>query len=313
MIERLIDGCRLGEMTPVRKPGVWCYRQAPLYLRRVGGEFVLYKNSGINLEEMGVEPETLPRMLFLLKRDRLSSVAEVQTCLKNKLDRALMEGDPEKIKLILVQMLEEALVDPRAANLKTAGSVVSRLAHRYEQRPEALLQLAMLTQRDYTTAVHSVNVSVLALAYCLHYQYPAESANQMGLAGLLHDVGKIFVPLEILHAPRKLTSQEFAQVKTHPSRGYELLRAAGFGQVVLDAAVEHHEKLDGSGYPRGKRNLTPTGRLIGFLDAFEALTSDERVYRSALEPFACLSFLKNDVAQGKLDNKIFERFTACLV
>ena len=91
-----------------------------------------------------------------------------------------------------------------------------------------------------------------------------------------------------------------------------MLRQAGFDQVVLQAALEHHEKLDGSGYPRGKRNLSLTGRLIGLLDAFEALTSDERVYRSALDPFACLSHLKNDVAQGKLDRKVFENFTACL-
>ena len=312
MSAKIIAGDRLADMIRVKRPQVWCYKTAPLYLRMVGGEFVLYKESGMTLEEMGINSDSLPQGLYILSQDRLGSVPEVQICLRKKLDKLLAGGDPGQIKNCLVQMVEEALADPRAASLHETGELIHTLTGHYAQRPETLIQLAMIAHKDYTTAVHSVNLATLTLAYCLHYDFPAEATQQLGLGALLHDLGKLFIPSEILGAPRKLTDQEFAQIKTHPSRGHAVLRDACFGPVVLQAALEHHEKLDGSGYPRGKRNLSLAGRLIGLLDAYEALTSDERVYRKALEPFACLNFLKDDVAQGKLDRKIFESFTACL-
>ena len=159
---------------------------------------------------------------------------------------------------------------------------------------------AIMIHDDYTFQ-HSVDVAIVSTMIAKQIGMPQERLAQITLGGLLHDVGKVFVPLDVLNKPGKLTSEEFEIVKTHPARGYQMLRAAGIGTDLLAHHVvyQHHERQDGKGYPRGltgknqirrsrQESLDPrrihiVGEISGVADTYEALAAD-RPYRLAFAP-----------------------------
>ena len=136
----------------------------------------------------------------------------------------------------------------------------------------------------------------------------------MGLSALLHHIGKTEIPANILRAPRKLTDHEFGVMKTHPKIGDLIIREKNkMGGDVALGTLEHHEKLDGSGYPKGTRHISYVGQLLGIIDCYEALTNEDRPYRRAREPLETLKFLKDDVKAGKFNRDIFEKFCYSLI
>ena len=136
----------------------------------------------------------------------------------------------------------------------------------------------------------------------------------MGLGALLHDVGKTEIPSSILKAPRRLSEEEFKIMKSHPAIGNEIIREKNkIGRDVALGALEHHEKLDGSGYPRGTRRISFIGQMLGIIDCYEALTNEDRPYRRARKPLDTLKFLKDEVQAGKFNRDIFEKFCYSLV
>jgi HD-GYP domain-containing protein (c-di-GMP phosphodiesterase class II) len=132
----------------------------------------------------------------------------------------------------------------------------------------------------------------------------------MGLSALLHDVGKTKINTELLTAPRKLTQEEFEEIQQHTIRGFNILSGCQFDSKEIKlAALQHHEKLDGSGYPNHLTQIPEVSQIIGFIDCYEALTNDDRPYRTAMDSFRALQMIKKDVEAGKFDKKIFEKFT----
>ncbi|MBN2207702.1 MAG: HD domain-containing protein, partial [Candidatus Coatesbacteria bacterium] len=159
-----------------------------------------------------------------------------------------------------------------------------------------------------------VNVMALTLGFCLCNKHPLNDCKALGLAALLHDVGKTKIDQSIVRANRKLTDDEFAEIKKHPTMGYDILRECDFTQnVVFQGAHEHHEKLNGSGYPRGIRDVSAAGQIIGIVDSYEAITNDDRPYRSAMDPIKALALIKDEVEAGRIDRGLFERFARSLV
>jgi HD-GYP domain-containing protein (c-di-GMP phosphodiesterase class II) len=130
----------------------------------------------------------------------------------------------------------------------------------------------------------------------------------------MHDVGKTEIPDSILKASRKLTRKEFKVMKRHPKIGDFIIKfKSGIDSGIARGALEHHEKLDGSGYPRGIRHISFAGQLLGIIDCYEALTNEERPYRRAKSPLDTLKLIKQDVEAGKFDRKIFEKFCYSLI
>jgi len=138
---------------------------------------------------------------------------------------------------------------------------------------------------DYTFS-HSVNVGVLSMSLGAFMNIGRDSLYQLGLASVMHDLGKVFIPKEILNKPGKLTDTEFTVMKTHSEKGYEhLIHSLGFPENISIAVLDHHERYDGSGYPNKKagKDISRLGGIIALTDVFDALTSD-RPYRKALTP-----------------------------
>lgn len=140
-----------------------------------------------------------------------------------------------------------------------------------------------LEQRDPYTAGHQRRVAELAKAIALKLQLTEDDVKALYMASLVHDIGKIRIPAEILTKPSKLTFEEYELVKTHPRVGFEILKSIEFPWPIAEIVYQHHEKLDGSGYPRGlwRSEIHPLALILTAADVVEAMVSD-RPYRKGL-------------------------------
>lgn len=154
----------------------------------------------------------------------------------------------------------------------------------------------------------------LAIRYASSRNYSVSETKILGLSALLHDVGKTKADTDLLLAPRKLNDGEFAKIKSHTIQGYNILRRCKFANPEIRlSALQHHEKLDGSGYPNGLTQISKFARIIGLLDSFEALTNDERPYRDAMIPYNALDLIQKEVNAGKFDKDIYAKFIHSLL
>jgi len=156
--------------------------------------------------------------------------------------------------------------------------------------------LVRLADKDHSTEGHTRRVATLAAQIGEQLGLPAGRLRQLAVGGLLHDIGKLSVPTEILQKPGRLTEAEFAEIRRHPSAGRELLRElGGFSSLVLELVESHHERLDGGGYPNHARaaDLPIEVRILTVADVYDALTAD-RVYREAWSQERALQLLHDD-------------------
>ena len=158
---------------------------------------------------------------------------------------------------------------------------LSQLRRTFDETVASLT--AMSEKRDPYTSGHQQRVAELACRIAVKMQLSAEEINCIRIAGILHDVGKISIPAEILSKPTRLTDLEMNLMKTHSEAGYEILKGISFPWPVADIVIQHHERIDGSGYPQGLsgENILREARIIAVADVVEAMSS-HRPYRAAL-------------------------------
>ncbi|HWK29265.1 MAG TPA: HD-GYP domain-containing protein [Solirubrobacter sp.] len=207
----------------------------------------------------------------------------------------------------IVEILAVPLVSiPVALDLKRAGAsrplVGDLTAPELVAGEEAYLGprvralLAQLGRRDVSTEAHTRRVALLAARLAEDLKLSATARRHLAVGGLLHDIGKLSVPLEILRKPAALTDEEFAAIKRHPADGRRLLEElGGFPEAVRGLVSDHHERLDGSGYPRGLTadRMSLQTRILAVADVYDALVSD-RVYRAAWTPERALALLETE-------------------
>ncbi|MFL0802048.1 MAG: HD-GYP domain-containing protein [Agarilytica sp.] len=151
------------------------------------------------------------------------------------------------------------------------------------RNPDALLWMSKIREESEYTAEHSLNVCILAVVFGRHLGYGQSDLEKLGLCGLLHDIGKMRVPLEILEKPGKLTTKEMNMMKAHTVHGRNLLLSTpSIDPIVIDAAYSHHERIDGAGYPRKMpaEKISRFSRIISIVDTYDAITAD-RCYSKA--------------------------------
>jgi HD-GYP domain-containing protein (c-di-GMP phosphodiesterase class II) len=267
----------------------------------------------MEISQIRIDQGMHPR-LYIQHTDRLEAIREAHRGFNLDISRSIETGDVTSVKATLCNLVAETLAEPRAGMLEVLPETMGILVGGYSRHPGILRTFATISNKDYTTVIHSVNVMAITLSFCFYSGLSLRETKQLGLSALLHDVGKSEIPSDILAAPRKLTAEEFEVMKSHPSIGERLIRQASrLGQDVAQAALEHHEKLDGSGYPRGVQNISFHGQLIGIIDCYEALTNEDRPYRRAKEPLDTLRLIKEDVEAGKFDRRLFGRFCYSLI
>jgi HD-GYP domain-containing protein (c-di-GMP phosphodiesterase class II) len=214
-------------------------------------------------------------------------------------------------KEAVASMFNEARLGA-AIDTEHCRPLVAEISESVYRNPGALVSLARLKTADEYSYMHSVAVCALMVSLGRTLGLSEAQCREAGLAGLLHDMGKALIPIEILNKPGKLTNEEFAVMRTHPERGHALLvEGRGATNAVLDVCLHHHEKLDGSGYPHklSGEALTLIARMGAVTDVYDAITSN-RPYKAGWDPAESIARMAS--WQGHFDPTVFSAFVRSL-
>lgn len=197
----------------------------------------------------------------------------------------------------------------KTVNTELAQQLVQEISDSIIRNPDAMVSLARLKTADNYTYMHSVAVCGLMVALALQLQLNEEQTRCAGMGGLLHDLGKAAMPMDVLNKPGKLTDAEFNIIKAHPVEGHKMLQSnPSVDAMVLDIVLHHHEKSDGSGYPDGLKGeeISLLARMGAICDVYDAITSD-RPYKKGWDPSEALRQMAGWTS-GHLDGKMFQAF-----
>ncbi|RKD26071.1 HD-GYP domain, c-di-GMP phosphodiesterase class II (or its inactivated variant) [Caminicella sporogenes DSM 14501] len=197
-------------------------------------------------------------------------------------------------KKIVVDELQE-VVQPLVNEVKNSINILNRLKQ--------------MEINDLYTYKHSINVCVISTMIGKWMNFSQNELNEIAIAGLFHDIGKSKIPNEILNKAGKLTKEEFEVMKSHTLEGYKILKNTDcISDDIAYGALQHHERIDGKGYPNGLKNdqIHIYAKIISIADIYDAMTSN-RVYRNKTSPFKVAELIFND-SFGHLDPHIANLF-----
>ncbi len=180
--------------------------------------------------------------------------------------------------------------------------------------PDSLACMVNIREKDEYLLEHSVSVSIYIAIFARHLNISKKVVQHLSIGAFLHDVGKIMIPDEILNKPGKLTDEEFTIMKTHANHSIDIIKKTpGISKLSLQIAAQHHEKINGYGYPNqlAGDDITKYGRMIAICDIFDALTAT-RVYKKGFTHAKAFSILLELVKQNHLDANLVDKFIQCI-
>ena len=207
---------------------------------------------------------------------------------------------------IVHTMMDEAKLG-KQIDMGEVERIVERMTTSILNNKDALVSLLRIKDKDQYTYTHSVAVSALCISFGERLGFQHKQIKAVGIGGLLHDIGKIKIPNEILNKPGALTEREFEIMKKHVHHGYCMLQGSTrIEQSSVCVTTHHHERLDGTGYPAGLKGdeISEFGQLAAIVDIYDALTS-ERCYKHSMPPTEALkkifewspAYLNRDLAE----------------
>ena len=185
------------EYIQTRRTHLNFYQAVPLYCKNKSGKFVLYKPAGIKLSDMRIKRELHPHKLFLKPSDKIQGVREVQKAFNLKLKEDIKTNNPANVKNTIINIVEETFTEPRSGSLEGISATVNILVSDYAKESNIVKNLLFVSENDYTTVLHSVNVMALAIGYASHENYSLAEKKILALSALLHDVGKAQIDADI--------------------------------------------------------------------------------------------------------------------
>nr|WP_295774233.1 HD-GYP domain-containing protein [Rhodoferax sp.] len=215
-------------------------------------------------------------------------------------------------KQAVISMFQEARMG-KSVDIGGAQQLVEDISDSVARNPGALISLARLKTADDYTYMHSVAVCAMMVGLAKQLGLDEVQTRSAGMAGLMHDIGKALMPMDVLNKPGKLTASEFNVIKTHPSEGHRLLLGGlNVDPLILDVCLHHHEKTDGSGYPEGLKadQISLFAKMGAVCDVYDAITSN-RPYKSGWDPAESLRKMA-EWANGHFDGKVFQAFVKSL-
>lgn len=270
-------------------------------MRQRGIEYVYLDDSSEEIVKVAVQAgftdEPLPEIIEDIRSGAETNIEDYDTA---------SEMYIESIKIV-----KNVLEDVRAGRMFSSGAVKNVAANISEltmKNKGVLSSVTKLRKHDDYTFQHSMNVSIYAASLAAHLGMSKKDVESIASAGILHDVGKMLVPSKVLNKPGKLTDGEFKVMKDHVQLGYDFLKKEGIPEEMLRLAYEHHERYNGSGYPRGLKDseISLEGKIGAVVDIYDAITSD-RVYHKGMEPPSALKLMFK-WADSHINRKVFEFF-----
>ena len=253
-----------------------------------------------------------------IARDFLKIINQPRTEPVYKDQRVLEHELPEArehyaiARTLVYQVLDDVRTGKNLDSLR-AKRVVAELTESVIRNPDALTCFIQLRKKDEYTALHSLRVCVLALAFGRHLGLDRDSLQLLGLGALLHDIGKLKVPNEILNKPGALTEYEFALMKSHVPHGVAIIeRMPGIPRPAIEVVQGHHERYSGTGYIAGLKgeDIALFGMIGGIVDCYDAITSD-RAYRTGLSAHTALKQMYGWRGRD-FHPKLVEQFIQCM-
>jgi HD-GYP domain-containing protein (c-di-GMP phosphodiesterase class II) len=275
----------------------------------------IYNNKGQILLNEGVQLDSrlLQRLIgmnihYIYIQDKKTEDLTLHYPISMKLRRkAILSIEKHFEEFEADRHFSKVLVLEKAA--KSLIKIIREIQSEIKDSQDLLALLSDVYTYDHYIFTHSLNVTMYSLAIGMKLKLKEQELETLGLGAILHDVGKVKIPEEILMKPSKLTDDEFTQIKRHTVEGFELLRnIPSVTLLAAHCAYQHHERLNGSGYPRGIKGneIHPFGKIIAVADVFDAVTSN-RIYRQAMLPHEGLEILYS--GSGTLyDQKTIEVF-----
>jgi HD-GYP domain-containing protein (c-di-GMP phosphodiesterase class II) len=195
----------------------------------------------------------------------------------------------EESRAAMLRMFADARMG-HAVDHRALAPLVDSITESVARDPRALITVTRLRSKDEYTWLHSVAVAALLIGFARHFALAEKEVSELGLAGLLHDIGKMAVPSAVLEKNGALDPAELAVVRHHPEKGHALLLGGDVPAVVLDVCLHHHERVDGRGYPFGLSGdrLSLAARMSAVCDVYDAVTS-QRPYKRPWAPGEALA------------------------
>ncbi len=212
--------------------------------------------------------------------------------------------------------LQKSMLDNVAKSLPIDIAIpaefTNNLVSSIDRNPNALMCMTKIREKDTYLLEHSLNVAILLANFGAYLELPESKIQELTLSGFLHDIGKIKIPDEILHKPGRLTEQEMTVMRDHVYYGIKVLKEMGIPESIIRTVSEHHERLDGYGYPDGLRGdeLSLFGRMICIVDTYDAITAD-RCYKAGMSSKKALQILLKD-SPSKYDEALVKQFVKCV-
>ncbi|HKL98827.1 MAG TPA: HD-GYP domain-containing protein [Mobilitalea sp.] len=243
---------------------------------------------------------------------RLKSLGYTGLYIEDEISKGIdiIEVVEEKMRLEATCQLETIVKNN--GNLIDILPAISNIVESILDNKDVLIQMKQLQDfHDYTYS-HCVNVGILAVSIGVKYNFTKDELFKLGVSGVLHDIGKQSIPLEILDKPASLSEAEYEVIKGHPVNGYNMLKdILEFSSLTKAGVLQHHERCDGSGYPRGlkDKDINIFAKIIAIADTYDAMTSN-RSYRAAYSPVEAYEYLLGD-GGNRFDLNIVRLFMQC--
>ncbi|NQF17135.1 HD-GYP domain-containing protein [Brevibacillus sp. HB1.3] len=293
---------------------------APVDLSLIGQVLAadLYTEQGILL--LGQNTTITPAHVILLQKQRVREVEIIQSLTEGTGEEVTsqlfqLDADSETVAAYVqaldkTRLLFDELTVGGAQTLDHFSNIFFDVAEKSTKHLGLFRNLYVLEGADSYTYRHSLNVGILCSLIARLMKWDEERVAFMGIAGFMHDIGKMRVPKEILLKPGKLSEEEFAIMKKHTVFGYEMIREMKGGTELLAlCALLHHERLDGSGYPEQRKgdSIPIECQVLAVADMFDAICSD-RVYKGRTSPFEAAQLLWKEACNGILNVEIVAQF-----
>lgn len=291
---------------------------------KIGSDAVIAKIQALGVNELYIDtakgldsPDGIP----LAEIERLNEVALQNVGEQTHFNRPRVELEIERHQAEGLHQEASALINNLMTDIKLGRSidvgsvndVADNLLESVLRNHNALTCLGRIRHKDAYLMEHSVNLAVLMSVYGRYRGLPRDTLHQLMVGALLHDIGKILIPDEVLHKPGRLNDREFEIIKKHALYSKELLeQTEGISELTVIVAAQHHEKIDGSGYPYGLKGdeISEYGKMTAIVDVYDAITAD-RVYHRGIPPTSAMKKLL-EWTEHHLDRPLVETFIKCM-